>query len=81
MQPGAPFQATGIAVQDVFFKRLFDKYGVKPDFEQRYEYKNAVNGYLYDDFTAAHRESSLSWMGSVYQECALSAAAAGSRTK
>jgi len=75
MQPGAPFQATGLASEEMFLKRLFDKYGVKPEFEQRYEYKNAVNGYLYDDFTAAHRESSLSWMGSVYQS-ALNAAAA-----
>ena len=41
----------------MFFKRLFDKYGVTADFEQRYEYKNAVNGYLYDDYTAAHREA------------------------
>ena len=34
MQPGAPFQATGLANQSLFFKRLFDKYGVKADFEQ-----------------------------------------------
>ena len=78
MQPGAPFQAVGLASQDLFFKRFFDKYGVKVNFEQRYEYKNAVNGYLYDDYTAAHRESSLSWMGSVYQS-ALNAVAADRR--
>ncbi|HEX7884611.1 MAG TPA: signal peptide peptidase SppA, partial [Phenylobacterium sp.] len=35
-------------------------------YEQRYEYKNAVNGYLYSDYTPAHRESTLSWMGSIY---------------
>jgi protease-4 len=75
MQPGAPFQATGLASQELFFKRFFDKYGVKVNFEQRYEYKNAVNGYLYDDYTAAHREASLSWMGSIYQS-ALNAVAA-----
>jgi protease-4 len=79
MQPGAPFQATGLAVQDIFFKRLFDKYGVKPDFEQRYEYKNAINGYLYDDYTAAHRQGELSWMGSIY-DSALAAAAADRHT-
>jgi protease-4 len=79
MQPGAPFQATGLAIEDVFFKRLFDKYGVKPAFEQRYEYKTAVNGYLYDDYTPAHRESELSWMGSIY-DSALSAAAADRHT-
>ncbi len=75
MQPGAPFQATGIANQGLFFKRLFDKYGVKADFEQRYEYKTAVNSYLYDDYTPAHRQSELSWMGSVY-DSAIDAAAA-----
>ena len=66
MQPGASFQATGMASEDIFLKRAFDKYGVKADYEQRYEYKNAVNTYLYDDYTPAHRESNLSWMGSVY---------------
>src|SRR5665213_3497588 len=79
MQPGAPFQATGLANQGLFFKRLFDKYGVKADFEQRYEYKTAVNGYLYDDYTAAHRESDLSWMGSVY-DSAIAAAASDRKT-
>jgi protease-4 len=66
MQPGSSFQAVGIAREDLFFKRFFDRYGVKPDFQQRYEYKNAVNPFLYDDYTAPHRESELSWMGSVY---------------
>jgi protease-4 len=75
MQPGAPFQATGMASEDLFFKRFFDKYGIKADYEQRYEYKNAVNGYLFDDYTAAHKESELGWMGSIYQSALLSAAA------
>jgi protease-4 len=75
MQPGAPFQATGLASEELFFKRLFDKYGVQPQFEQRYQYKNAVNGFLYDDFTPAHREASLSWMGSVYDSAIAGAAA------
>ncbi|MBS0333832.1 MAG: S49 family peptidase, partial [Proteobacteria bacterium] len=66
MQPGASFQVTGISNEDIFLKRFFDKYGVKADYEQRYEYKNAVNGYLYDDYTPAHREAELSWIGSVY---------------
>lgn len=67
MQPGASFQVTGIASEDVFLKRFFDRYQVKPQFEQRQEYKNAVNGFLQDDYTAAHREAQLSWMTSVYQ--------------
>src|ERR1700761_7589255 len=75
MQPGAPFQVTGLASEEIFFKRFFDKWDIKPQFQQRYEYKNAVNPLLYDDFTAAHRESELSWMGSLYQT-ALKAVAA-----
>lgn len=75
MQPGASFQATGIASEDIFFKRFFDKYGVKANYEQRYEYKNAVNPYLYSDYTPAHREAQLSWMGSIYDTTVATAAA------
>lgn len=75
LQPGASLQVTGLANEDIFLKRAFDKYGVKADYEQRYEYKNAVNGYLYDDYTPAHREAELSWMTSVYQTDLAAAAA------
>jgi protease-4 len=74
MQPGAAFQATGMAVEDMFFKRLFDKYGVKAEFEQRKEFKNAVNPYLHDDYTPAHKEAQLSWMGSIYRTSLVTAA-------
>jgi protease-4 len=67
MQPGAPFQVTGLASEEIFFKRFFDQHDIKPDFVQRYEYKTAVNPFLYDDFTPAHRLSELSWMGSIYR--------------
>jgi len=75
MQPSSSFQVTGIAAQDVFFRRFFDRYGIHADYQQRYEFKNAVNPYLYSDYTEPHRTSELSWMGSVY-ETALAAAAA-----
>ncbi len=75
MQPGATFEVTGLSTEDMFFKRLFDKYGVKADYEQRYEFKNAVNPYLYDDYTPAHKEAQLSWMGSIYQTAVNTAAA------
>ncbi|HEX8231932.1 MAG TPA: signal peptide peptidase SppA [Caulobacteraceae bacterium] len=75
MQPGAMFEAAGIASEDLFFKRLFDKYGVKPEFEQREQYKNAVNPFLYSDYTSAHKQGELSWMGSVYRTALVHAAA------
>jgi protease-4 len=75
MQPGAPFEVTGISISDMFLKRAFDKYGVKAEFEQRAEYKNAVNPYLHDDYTEAHKEAQLSWMNAVL-DSTLGAAAA-----
>jgi protease-4 len=75
MQPDSSFQAVGVANEDIFLKRAFDKYGVKPEYAQRYEYKNAVNPYLYSDYTAAHRESELGWMGSIYSGAVTAAAA------
>jgi protease-4 len=46
-----------------------------PQYEQRREFKNAVNGYLFSDYTAPHKEATLSWMGSVYQSNLAAAAA------
>ncbi|MDP1738230.1 MAG: signal peptide peptidase SppA [Caulobacter sp.] len=74
MQPDSSFQAVGLAGEDLFFKRFFDKYGVRADYEQRMEYKNAVNPYLYSDYTPAHRESATAWMSSIYRTGILTAA-------
>lgn len=74
MQPAASLQVTGLATEDVFLKRAFDKYGVEADFQQRQEYKNAVNAYLYSDYTPEHREAQLSWMGSIYRSAVTTAA-------
>jgi protease-4 len=66
LQPSSSFQAAGLAHQDIFFKDFFDKHAVQPDFQQRYQYKTAINPFLYNDYTPAQREEELSWMGSVY---------------
>jgi protease-4 len=75
MQPGAALQSTGISADETFLKRFFDKWGIHADYQQRYEYKNAVNPFLYSDFTPAHREAELGWMTSVYTSELASAAA------
>jgi protease-4 len=75
MQPGSSFQVTGLARDDIFLRGLFDKYGLHPDYQQRYQYKTAVNAYLYSDYTPAHRESELSWMNSVFATAIGNAAA------
>lgn len=74
MQESASFQMAGLATEEIFFGRAFDKYGVDAQFEQRHEYKNAVNVYTQSDFTAAHREATLSWVGAIY-DSAIAAAA------
>ena len=79
MQPQASLQATGSANETLFYKRAFDKYGVSADFQQRYQYKTAVNPLLQSDYTPAHREEELGWMGSVYGS-ELAAAAADRKT-
>jgi len=68
MQPHASFQVTGISTSTMFLKRAFDKYGIKAEYEQRAEFKNAVNPYLYDDYTPAHREATLGWMNGIYND-------------
>ncbi len=66
MQPGSALQSTGLTSEDLFLKGFFDKYGITADFQQRAQYKNAVNPLLYSDYTPAHREAELGWMGSVF---------------
>jgi protease-4 len=78
MQDGSQFQVTGLATEETFYRRLFDRFGVQPDFQQREQYKNAINSYTESDFTPAHREGQLSWMTSIY-ESAIAAAAADRR--
>lgn len=75
MQNTASFQATGFSADDVFLGRAFQKYGVKAEFEQRYEYKNAVNQYTQSDFTGPHREAMTAWMTSIYDSAIANAAA------
>ena len=74
MQNTASFQLAGFSADGIFLGRAFDKYGVNAQFEQRYEYKNAVNEYTESDFTPAHREAMTAWMTSIYASAIANAA-------
>ncbi len=74
MQNTAGFQLAGFSADGIFLGRAFDKYGVNAEFEQRYEYKNAVNEYTQSDFTPAHREAMTAWMTSIYTSALANAA-------
>jgi protease-4 len=75
MQGESAFQVVGASTSELFMKRFFDEHQIKAEFEQRYEYKNAVNPFLYSGYTPAHKEATLGWMGSVF-DTAIQAAAA-----
>lgn len=74
MQNTAAFQLAGFSADGVFLGRAFAKYGLTPQFEQRYEYKNAVNEYTESDYTPAHREAMTAWMTSIYTSALANAA-------
>jgi protease-4 len=74
MQNTASFQATGFTAESLFLGRAFEKYGVRADFEQRYEYKNAVNEFTQSDYTEPHREAMTAWMTSIYDSALANAA-------
>lgn len=74
MQNTAGFQLAGFSSDSLFLGRAFDKYGVNAEFEQRYEYKNAVNEYTESDYTPAHREAMTAWMTSIYTSAIANAA-------
>ena len=74
MQNTANFQATGFSADSIFLGRAFERYGVRAEFEQRYEYKNAVNEFTQSDYTGPHREAMTAWMTSIYDSALANAA-------
>jgi len=74
MQNTASFQATGFSADSIFLGRAFERYGVDAQFEQRYEYKNAVNEFTQSDYTGPHREAMTAWMTSIYDSAVANAA-------
>jgi protease-4 len=66
LQDTANFTPAGLAAEVTFLGGLFERFGAHAEFEQFHEYKNAVNTYTQTGFTEAHRESTLSYMTSIY---------------
>jgi len=66
LQSTSSFVATGISSETGFLGGVLEKIKAKPEFEQFYEYKNAANTITRKTFTEAHRRSTLSWIGDVF---------------
>jgi protease-4 len=57
LQPGGEVGLLGVGIETPFVRGTLDKLGIEPEFEQRHEYKNAVDVLVRKEFTAAHREA------------------------
>src|SRR5829696_692250 len=57
LQPGGNIGILGVGVETTFLRGALDRLGIEPEYEQRHEYKNAVNIFQRTEFTPAHRES------------------------
>jgi protease-4 len=79
LQPVSEMNTAGVSSTAVFLRGLLDKIEAKPEFTQRYEYKNAMNMFTEKDFTAAHREANTRLIESVFESA--TADIAGSRKK
>jgi len=66
LQDTSGFAVAGLRSETEFYGGVFEKFGVKPQFEQFHEYKNAVNTYIRADFTEPHREATTSYLTSIY---------------
>ncbi|GAA1833817.1 signal peptide peptidase SppA [Microlunatus capsulatus] len=57
LQPGGGVGLLGVAAETTFLGGALAKLGVQPEFEQRHEFKNAVDTFTRTGFTEAHRAS------------------------
>ena len=64
--PTAPLTVTGLMTQSVFYRGVFDKLKIVPEFYHIAEYKTAANQYMEKKYTPAHREMAESLMRSTY---------------
>ncbi len=66
MQDTTGFAVAGFRSETEFYGGVFEKIEAQPQFEQFYEYKNAVNTYTQKGFTEAHREAATSYLTSLF---------------
>ena len=57
IQDGTAVIASGLALETLFLKGLFDNLSITPEFEAFYEFKSAVNTFEEDSYTEAHRSN------------------------
>jgi protease IV len=76
LQPGGEVGLLGVGIETPFVRGALDRLGVEPQFEQRHEYKNAADGLMRKEFSAAHREALARLAESVFSDAVESIAKA-----
>lgn len=66
LQPSGDLGLTGLMAESPFLRGTFDKLGIVPRMDHRYEYKNAMNMYTEKSFTEPHREAMQELLDSLY---------------
>jgi protease-4 len=68
LQPSGDIGLTGLLYESPFLRGTFDKLGIEPQMDQRYEYKNAMNMFTHREYTEAHREAMHALMSSQFEQ-------------
>lgn len=68
MMPASPLAVSGLMTESQFYRGIFDKLKIYPDYYHIAEYKTAANQYTEKKYTPAHREMAESIMRSTYEQ-------------
>lgn len=68
LQPSGDVGLAGLIAESPFLRGAFDKAGIVPRMDHRYEFKNAMNMYTEKAFTAAHRQATEELLGSLFDQ-------------
>ncbi|MEJ0023916.1 MAG: signal peptide peptidase SppA [Alphaproteobacteria bacterium] len=68
LQDAGDFQPMGVVSEDMFLGGALEKFHIVAQFEQREEYKNAVNELTQKGYTPAHREAAQDLVNNIYND-------------
>ena len=68
MQPTTEVGITGVSIEVPFVRGLLDKFGIRPEFYARHEYKNAVASLLNKEFSKEYRSEMKKLGGGIFEK-------------
>ena len=68
VQEGTNVATAGLRTEADYYRGVFDKFGIDPEYQQFYEFKSAADTYDETAMTAPVRAQTELWLGSVFDE-------------